>query len=45
LQLPWSKNTGTVLGGQDNYVFHSLRKGFATQVENAGVPHNVAARL
>ena len=28
-----------------DYVFHSLRKGFATQLENAGVPHNVAARL
>ena len=28
-----------------DYVFHFLRKGFATQLENAGVPHNVAARL
>ena len=33
------------LGYGPDYVFHSLRKGFATQLENAGVPHNVAARL
>ena len=35
----------TRLGYGPDYVFHSLRKGFATQLENAGVPHNVAARL
>ena len=28
-----------------DYVFHSLRKGFATQLENAGQPLNVVARL
>ena len=35
----------TRLGYGPNYVLHSLRKGFATQLENAGVPHNVAAML
>jgi integrase len=29
----------------ENYVFHSLRKGFATQLENANIPLNVSARL
>lgn len=28
-----------------DHVFHSLRKGFATQLENAGQPLNVVARL
>ena len=35
----------TKLGFGPDYVFHSLRKGFATQLENASVPQNVAARL
>jgi integrase len=29
----------------ENYVFHSFRKGFATQLENANIPLNVSARL
>ena len=33
------------LGYSENYVFHSLRKGFATQLENANIPLNVSARL
>ena len=33
------------LGYGTDYVFHSLRKGFATQLENAGVSENTAARL
>ena len=33
------------LGYGPDYVFHSLRKGFATQLESAGVSENTAARL
>ena len=33
------------LGYGGDYVFHSFRKGFATQLENAGLAHNVSARL
>mgnify|MGYP003637201007 FL=1 len=33
------------LGYSDNYVFHSFRHGFATQLENANIPLNVSARL
>ena len=33
------------LGYGTDYVFHSLRKGFATQLENANVPLTVVARL
>ena len=33
------------LGYGKDYVFHSLRKGFATQLENANVPVTVVARL
>ena len=33
------------LGYGEDYVFHSFRKGFATQLENANIPVNVAARL
>jgi integrase len=33
------------LGYSENYVFHSFRKGFATQLENANIPLNVSARL
>jgi integrase len=33
------------LGYGPDHVFHSLRKGFATQLENAGQPLNVVARL
>jgi len=33
------------LGYGTDYVFHSLRKGFATQLENANVPVTVVARL
>jgi len=33
------------LGYGPDQVFHSLRRGFATQLENAGQPENVAARL
>ena len=33
------------LGYGPDYVFHSLRKGFATQLENANVPVTVVARL
>ena len=29
----------------DNQVFHSFRRGFATQVENANIPVHVSARL
>lgn len=29
----------------EDYVFHSLRKSFATQLENASIPLNVSARL
>lgn len=29
----------------EDYVFHSFRKGFATQLENANIPLNVSARL
>ena len=29
----------------EDHVFHSLRKGFATQLENASIPLNVSARL
>lgn len=35
----------TKLGFGGDYVFHSLRKGVATQLEAAGVPENVSARL
>lgn len=35
----------TRLGYGPDYVFHSLRKGVASQLEAAGVPENVAARL
>lgn len=35
----------TRLGFGPDYVFHSLRKGVASQLEAAGVPENVAARL
>ena len=33
------------LGYGKDYVFHSLRKGFATQPENATIPVTVVARL
>ena len=33
------------LGYGPDFVFHSFRKGFATQLETAGVPENVTARL
>ena len=33
------------LGYGPDYVFHSLRKGVATQLETAGIPENVTARL
>jgi integrase len=33
------------LGYGPDYVFHSFRKGFATQLETAGIPENVTARL
>ena len=33
------------LGYGEDYVFHSLRKGFATQLENATIPVTVVARL
>ena len=33
------------LGYGESYVFHSFRKGFATQLENANIPVNVSARL
>jgi integrase len=33
------------LGYSENYVFHSFRHGFATQLENANIPLNVSARL
>lgn len=33
------------LGYGPDYVFHSFRKGVASQLESAGVPENVAARL
>ena len=33
------------LGFSESYVFHSFRKGFATQLENANIPVNVSARL
>lgn len=33
------------LGYDKTYVFHSLRRGFATQLENATVSHNLSARL
>jgi len=33
------------LGYSESYVFHSFRKGFATQLENANIPVNVSARL
>ena len=42
------KNFGRLkkrLGYGQDYVFHSLRKGFATQLENANIPMNVSARL
>jgi integrase len=35
----------TSLGYGRDYVFHSFRKGFATQLENANVPVTVVARL
>jgi integrase len=35
----------TSLGYGPDYVFHSLRKSFATQLENASIPTNTAARL
>ena len=35
----------TKAGYGPDYVFHSFRKGVATQLEAAGVPENVAARL
>ena len=35
----------TKLGYGSDYVFHSLRKGVASQLEATGVPENVAARL
>lgn len=35
----------TKLGYGEDYVFHSFRKGFATQLENAGLQHNISARL
>lgn len=35
----------TKLGYGSAYVFHSLRKGVASQLEAAGIPENVAARL
>jgi|TARA_B110000977_G_C11011413_1_gene467827 integrase len=35
----------TKLGYGEDYVFHSFRKGFATQLENAGMQHNISARL
>lgn len=35
----------TSLGYGKDYVFHSLRKGFATQLENATIPVTVVARL
>ena len=35
----------TKLGYGEDYVFHSLRKGFATQLENTGQQHNISARL
>ncbi|SEN01440.1 tyrosine-type recombinase/integrase [Palleronia pelagia] len=35
----------TEKGYARDYVFHSLRKGVATQLETAGVPENVTARL
>ena len=43
-----SKRFGRLKKGLDygeDYVFHSLRKGFATQLENANIPLNVSARL
>jgi len=33
------------VGYGESYVFHSFRKGFATQLENANIPVNVSARL
>lgn len=33
------------LGYGPDYVFHSFRKGVATQLESAGVPENISARL
>ena len=33
------------LGYGEFHVFHSFRKGFATQLENANIPLNVSARL
>lgn len=35
----------TKLGYGSDHVFHSLRKGVASQLEAAGIPENVAARL
>jgi len=35
----------TKLGYGEDYVFHSFRKGFATQLENAGQQRNISARL
>jgi integrase len=35
----------TACGYDRNYVFHSFRKSVATQLENAGIPENVTARL
>lgn len=35
----------TSLGFDDRYVFHSLRKTVTTELENAGVPENVAADI
>lgn len=32
-------------GYGEDYVFHSFRKGVASQLENAGVPENITARL
>lgn len=32
-------------GFGEEYVFHSLRKGVASQLENAGIPENISARL
>ena len=43
-----SKRFGRLKKGLDygeDYVFHSLRKSFATQLENANIPLNVSARL
>ena len=43
-----SKRFGRLKKGLDygeDYVFHSFRKGFATQLENANIPLNVSARL